>query len=180
MQTYLPAGNDSEIHRDLDSGRTDTNERLSIIVNNSAEPLGLGLGDSDLGANECLAEVASRASLIIAVPRRPVELLDASIAAFNEFVGRSEAHIGAVREVELERDGGTRGGDDGNFLLVASYLTLTAVNLMRTERRRAALESERDEENILPSDGGDLALGAAFERVVDVSGTLDNGRYSEQ
>lgn len=109
--TYLPAGDDSKVHRGLDFLVPSLLKGLTGVANHSTETLdSLDVNDS-LATSEVLRKIDGGHGLVIAEPELPVKLLDGFVSSFNDLVDRSKALIGSVSEVESQRQAGT-----GTFL----------------------------------------------------------------
>ena len=102
--TYLPAGDDGEVHGCLNSLIARGLERLVGVADNVAEGLDIGRGDGDLGTGVGLVDVNARQHLVITEPEAPVEVLDPVVAVSGNLVVGCVRLLGLVGELKRERD----------------------------------------------------------------------------
>jgi len=146
--TYLPAGDDSKVHRGLDFLVPSLLKGLTGVANHSTETLdSLDVNDS-LATSEVLRKIDGGHGLVIAEPELPVKLLDGFVSSFNDLVDRSKALIGSVSEVESQRQAGTgtfleHGELDGLGRRIELHLESLEVAGMSTERSSTSVYGHR-------------------------------------
>ena len=84
--TYLPSGDDAEIHQCLDSLVPCSFECFTLITDHAAESLDVLSSNGDLWAVESLSDTDSREDLIVTEPEAPIKVLDARAANLRDFV----------------------------------------------------------------------------------------------
>jgi len=103
MWTYLPSGDDAEIHRCLHSLVPRGLECLALVTNHITESLHVPCGNGNLGTVEGLSNTDRWEGLVVTEPEAPVEVLDAQVTTVCDFMDRNGAN---GRDVgELHRQG---------------------------------------------------------------------------
>lgn len=105
--TYLPSGDDTEIHRRLYSLVSCGLECLTLITNHITESLDFLSSNCDLGAEESLSNTNRWEGLIIAKPETPVKVLNAQVAAVCDFMDRDGTERWDVVELHGQGNSGS-------------------------------------------------------------------------